>query len=352
MKITFVRRRWSPTGGAENYLQRLAARLGKNGHEVDLVCEEWREAPDIFQNIHSLPQKGPRATRPREFARTANRFLSNHPTDCVFSLERGIACDIYRAGDGVHRQWLAQRARFKPLLGHLQNFLNPKNNILCLLESGTFDPEITSHVIANSEMVKKDILQWFSFPEDRISVIHNGVDFEFFSSGSRDNGRKALGISKDEFILLLVGAGAERKGIKYAQQTASRVKGSRLLIIDKTPPCPMPDVYAAADVFLFPTLYDPFANVTLEAMAAGLPVITTESNGGHEAIQSGKNGFIALAADQVDEMAAYCMAMMDSQLRMKIGEEARAAARLFSLEKNVSETLDLCGRVLEKSKAS
>jgi UDP-glucose:(heptosyl)LPS alpha-1,3-glucosyltransferase len=103
----------------------------------------------------------------------------------------------------------------------------------------------------------------------------------------------------------------------------------------------MPDVYAASDLFLLPTLYDPFANVTLEAMAAGLPVITTLANGAHEILTSGQNGFVVPSAQDIDELAAYALSLQDPERRRLIGEAGRAAASRHGLEAHADATLRL-----------
>lgn len=294
--------------------------------------------------ITSLPIQATRSEQPRIFAQKVNRFLENHSTDCVFSLERGIRADIYRAGDGVHRSWIAQRARFHPIRGRLSQWFNVKHRVISELECFTFCAENTQQIIANSDMVKKNILHDFDYPEENIAVIPNGVDFEYFSSGDRAKGRAALGIQENEFVLLLVGKGVERKGHAYARKVAEHAR-ARLIIIDRPPNCPMPCVYSAADVFLFPTLYDPFANVTLEAMAAGLPVITTADNGAKMLIQNTINGFVVTHAACVDTMSQYVEALKsDVALRKKIGLAARATAHTCSMESHVEKTLQLCDK--------
>src|SRR5476649_411631 len=117
--------------------------------------------------------------------------------------------------------------------------------------------------------------------------------------GDRALGRRGLGLTADDYVVLLVGAGAERKGHAIAREAMRLIKKkySKLVIIDSPPPVAMPHVYAAADVFLLPTLYDPFANVTLEALAAGLPVITSAQNGASEIMTHETNGFILPRAD-------------------------------------------------------
>jgi UDP-glucose:(heptosyl)LPS alpha-1,3-glucosyltransferase len=341
-QITFVRRNWSPTGGAENYLLRLVSGLSRNEWSSTLLCESWNGEATPFTDVIRMKTSGPRWNRPAQFADAVNRHLSNHPTDCAFSMERGIKAHLYRAGDGVHREWLYQRSRGRPLRAWLRNHLNPKNRCLLDLERVTFHPENTGRVIANSEMVRDDILRHFDYPQERISLIPNGVDYATFSGGDRFTGRQAMGWGHHQLVCLLVGAGAERKGHRFAVEAVARA-GSRfeLAIIDQPPPCSMPDLYAAADIFLLPTLYDPFANVTLEAMAAGLPVITTRQNGAQMVIDSGKNGFLIHQLENISELSAYLMALSDAELRKNVGDAARKTAQKMSAEAHQKQTLEI-----------
>lgn len=344
MRIAFVRRNWSATGGAEHYLNRLAARLRDRGHICVLLCENWTSGEESpFIEVERFPVQGPSWRRPRAFADAVNVRLGargESPFDLVFALERGIRAHVYRAGDGVHREWLARRALHAPLMGRWRNWSNPKNHVLLALERATFHPHNTRRVIANSEMVRRDIERHFSFPRERVEVIPNGVDATCFGGGNRTVGRAAMGWEDDEIVCLLVGAGAERKGHLAAVEACRRAGAEiRLAIVDEPPPCSMPDLYAGADIFLLPTLYDPFANVTLEAMAAGLPVITTTANGGSEAIRHGVDGFIVEDAGNIAEMASCLRRLKDPGLRQSMGAAARQRIAAYSWERNVEQTL-------------
>jgi UDP-glucose:(heptosyl)LPS alpha-1,3-glucosyltransferase len=104
----------------------------------------------------------------------------------------------------------------------------------------------------------------------------------------------------------------------------------------------MPDIYAAADVFLLPTLYDPFSNATLEALATGLPVITTVHNGVSEVITDGENGFILPAADAVPQMSELLKRLADPAVRAALRTPAQELASRFTIEQNVDATLKVC----------
>jgi hypothetical protein len=181
MDVTFLRRNWSATGGAENYLRRLAGALQQRGHRTRLLCESWDPGDtQPFDEVAALPGSTRRTSAPRRFADQANLRLMEGNHGLVFSMERGIKADVYRAGDGIHAAWLHRRAQASPVRGRLRTWFNRKNRVVCDLERVTFHPANTRAVIANSEMVKREIQAFFyGFPPDRIHVLRNGVDAAF-----------------------------------------------------------------------------------------------------------------------------------------------------------------------------
>jgi UDP-glucose:(heptosyl)LPS alpha-1,3-glucosyltransferase len=335
-RIAFLRRRFSPTGGAERYLLRLASGLAKQGHQITLYCEDWSPRENPFQKVTKVE-----SSDPVSYAAKIATVPLRDRHDIIFSLERVPHCDIYRAGDGVHADWLAYRQAFHPVAGRLRTMLRAKNRDLCRLEAQVFAPGGVKRVICNSRFVADQIKNRFAFPEERIDIVPNGVPYQEFSTGDRALGRHKLGFAADDYVVLLVGAGAERKGHAIARDAVRRLrnKHAKLLIVDSPPPVAMKHLYAAADVFLLPTLYDPFANVTLEALAAGLPVITSAQNGASEIIENEKNGFILPRADDDKLIVHLLNYLADPEHRAPFYEPAHKLAQQHDLPRNISATL-------------
>jgi UDP-glucose:(heptosyl)LPS alpha-1,3-glucosyltransferase len=370
MKLALIRREFTAVGGAELYLQRLIVALAERGHETHLFTEAWAQAPASMV-VHPLCSGGSRATRPLRFADATRAEVAKHKFDCVLSLERTHGQDVYRAGDGVHRGWLERRRQFalwwrKPFIG----FGAFHRNVL-RLETETFDPRNTRRVIVNSEMVKREILNHFAFPAERIHIVRNGVDVARFQRGKRAETRARFGVRDEEFLLLFVGSGWERKGLRFVVQGLAELATSgrcrcagqvgasfprpRLLVVGKgRQPAsvpegvifagPMRDVenaYAAADLFVSLPIYEPAANVVFEALAAGLPVITSAYNGAAEVIQEGITGNVVKEFWRPQVVARTIRGWAERPRRV----EVEAAA--FSLERNVSETLDVIERAAQ-----
>ncbi len=223
MKLALIRRQFSATGGAELYAQRLLRALAGRGHELHLFSESWEAMPEGV-TLHSIDDIFvSRAERPLRFAEALQKELAREKFDCVFSLERTLKQDVYRAGDGVHRVWLERRGQFapwwkKPFVG-----LGAFHKNMLALEAQTFDPQNTRHVIVNSEMVKQQILRHFPFPAERIHLVRNGVDIVRFQNGKRAETRARFGVKDGEFLLLFAGSGWERKGLDFLLRAVAQL---------------------------------------------------------------------------------------------------------------------------------
>lgn len=320
MKLALIRRQFSATGGAELYVQRLLAELVAAGHDVHLFAEKWQGQAEGVE-FHTISAQGGRAERPLRFAEAVQATLQTQQFDCVFSLERTLRQDVYRAGDGLHRVWLERRRQFspwwkKPLVG-----LGAFHRNMLALESQTFDPANTKHIIVNSEMVRGEIARHFpAYPQERVHLVRNGVNVRRYQSADRETARRRFGLQPDDFVLLFVGSGWERKGLPSLLKfmaAHSDDPALKLLVVTRdrmrgqVPPNviltgPMHDVenaYAAADLLTFLPIYEPCSNVVGEALATGIPAITTLYNGASELIDPGVNGHVIADPCDLDALA-------------------------------------------------
>lgn len=350
LEIGLVRRGFSASGGAEAYLRRFAAGAVEAGHSVHLfTTKDWPAEQWTYGALTKLPGSGP-----REFA---DRLEAESGCDVLLSLERVWRCDVFRAGDGVHRAWLERRHAALTPIGKLRAKFNRKHDEILRLEDSLLGQGRARRVIANSEMVKAEIQRFYGYATDRIDVVYNGVPLERFATTAADRARKRkeLGLRENDVALLFVGSGWERKGLRFAIEAmrAAALPQLRLLVAGRgnergLPAAAvqflgvvsnLPELYAAADVFVLPTLYDPFSNASLEALASGLPVITTRANGFSEVIDEGVHGSVLPAPNDMDALVAalrfWALAERREQMRPRILERA---AR-FDISVNVARTL-------------
>jgi len=360
MKIGLVRRGYSATGGAEAYLKRFAEALLQAGHECTLFTSaHWPNEAWPGQRIETLPGRSPVA-----FADALECLRPQVPCDYLFSLERVWSCDAYRAGDGVHRAWLQRRAAVEPFWKRWGRVFNPKHRELLALETRLFSPEGAGAVIANCHMVKEEIIREYGYPAERIHVVYNGLPAFNPSPELRSQTREQLGLTGSDYVLLFAGSGWERKGLQAAIDGIRRVHATAaarplLLVAGRgNPRCyrggdrvrflgpvrQMAACYAAADAFILPTLYDPFSNACLEALAAGLPVITTAANGFSEILQPGIHGEVLLNPVDSTAVARAIEAWSDPSRRAAIRPHLLELASRFTIEANVRNTLAAIGQ--------
>ena len=361
LSIVFVRRGYSSTGGAEAYLKRLARGVMEAGHDLQLVAtHDWPDNEWPFGSITHLRSKSP-----IEFASELEQMRAQLRVDILFSLERVWSCDVYRAGDGVHRAWLERRRKFELPLKRFVRSLNSKHQDLLRLEQSLFSGGNTKRVIAGSQIVKDEIVNLYGYSADKIDIVRNGVPLEKFRFGPelREKSREQLNLKSDQIALLFAGSGWERKGLLFAIEAAALCKDRkiRLLVagrgnarLHKTKRlrfwredpvqflgevADMLRIYAAADIFILPTIYDPFSNACLEALACGLPVITTRSNGFSEIIEDGVHGSIVDHARDLLALRDAIRLWSDPSRRAAVRSTNSQLAAQFDISQNINETL-------------
>lgn len=322
-RLAIVRQKYRPDGGAERFVSRALTALSNQNLELNVITREWQGEKQDDWHIHICnPLKLGRISRERGFAKAARALWQQQQFDIVQSHERIPGCDIYRAGDGVHRRWLLQRSRILPGWRSQMLMYDRYHRYVMNAEREMYQSPELKAVICNAEMVKREIIEDFSVDAKKIHVIYNSIDSSQFvpaDGAKRAALRQKLDIPQDAIVFCFVGSGFERKGLASAIQAiagttaylivvgqdkdekryqqlaqASGYQGQIRFAGMQKETLPF---YQVSDGLLLPTLYDPFPNVILEAMACGLPVITSDSCGGAEFIEQGRNGFFCDALD-------------------------------------------------------
>jgi UDP-glucose:(heptosyl)LPS alpha-1,3-glucosyltransferase len=357
VSIAFVRQRYAQDGGAERFVSRALEALRSRNMSLSLITREWRGG-EGFDVISCNPFYLGRLWRDWSFARAVCRELRKRSFDLVQSHERIACCNIYRAGDGVHREWLRQLARVRGPLGRLGTVLNPYHHYVKSAEKRMFTNPRLKAVICNSKMVRDEIKRYFGLPDEKLHVIYSGVDTEAFHprlKRHRVEIRARYGIPQDAALFLFVGSGFERKGLAVLLQALAMIPpGAWLLVVGRDKrlaryerlartlgidghtrflgsQLDVKPYYGAADALVLPTLYDPFPNVALEAMASGLPVITSLTCGAAELITPGVNGYVCDATD-AGALAERMAALVSCDDRERWRQAARATVEPFTLE--------------------
>jgi UDP-glucose:(heptosyl)LPS alpha-1,3-glucosyltransferase len=358
MRIAVVRQRYNPYGGAERFVARALAALAKQGAEMTVVAREWREGADL-RTLQVDPFYVGRLWRDRSFARAVCARLETERFDIVQSHERLPCCDVYRAGDGVHRQWLENRGRAAGALARLADRLSPYHRYVLDAEARLFASPRLKAVICNSRMVREEIRKWFDVPEEKLHVVYNGVDLDAFvpelREAHRARVRAELGVPETAKVFLHVGSGFARKGVGTAIAALSKLadRSARLFVVgaDRSAGAMraaaaragvaervhfaggQEDVkpwYGAADCFVLATLYDPFPNAALEALASGLPAIVSGQCGAAELVKEGVTGRVVDALD--GDALARAMDDIAGRASDDMREDARASVTHLGLD--------------------
>ncbi|MCL4475066.1 MAG: glycosyltransferase family 4 protein [Nitrospirae bacterium] len=369
VRLAFIKKKFSIHGGAERYLQTLIGHLKKAGHEIHIFANQWIEEKGvIFHKVDVLPRSSFLSVV--TFNRNAKKAIGKASGfDRVISFERTTCQDIYRAGEGCHAEWLEIRSKIEPAYKKMSFRINPLHLALIAIEKRLFSE--TGLIIANSKMVRHHIKKHYAVPEERIEVVYNGVDPVRFTPENKGRWRKSvresLSLSEDSKLLLFVGSGFKRKGLKTLLDAVALIKEEdiKAMVIGKDdvseykslaerhdtsgriiflgPQREIEKFYAAADLFTLPTLYDPFSNATLEAMASSLPVITTKNNGAAELIENGQEGFVLQDLFDAQELADTIQLSLGNLKFM--GKRAREKAEQFSIERATREFTETIKKV-------
>lgn len=389
MRLALNYQRVDPSrGGAETYVADLCQRLVHAGHEVDLYAEGWREGalPDAVRKV-PVPVSGQsRTSRLLSFARNSEEALRAADHDCSVGLINTWHHDVIIPQGGVHAGSLEANARRFPAgwrrsLYKAAKRLNPKFWAYRAIEARQYDPERGAKVVAVSRMVKNHLTKYHHVPPGRVHVIPNAIDADRLvvaqPEAVRCRFRNAQGIAPGDLVGLFVGHNFWLKGLKpLLDALAARVRQEpdarpiKLVVCGGGNLAPfrrmaralgvnhlvtwlgfyddIRDCYWSCDFFVSPTYYDPCSLVVFEALACGLPVITTACNGAGEVMTDGREGYVTTAPDAVGELVAALGHMADDAQRRRMSEHATTLGREQSMDRHVARLV----KVFEEVAAS
>ncbi|MGD9338925.1 MAG: glycosyltransferase family 4 protein, partial [Syntrophobacterales bacterium] len=340
--------------------------LTKFGHKVTLIA---RERDSSIENVSFVPiryRARGSILKTYFFFTKVRKMLMRAGFDVVYGLSRVYPTDVFRVSDPLHAAWIERRYHGK-LPHHLVNLSLRHQLILALERKVITDSQV--QIVCNSRLVATEIEKFYELPQSssRLRVIYNGVDQQQFNPAVRKAGkhlREQLNL-QNKTVLLFVGADVRRKGFETLVKAMSSFRQKELYLLavgltrkDVSFSLPAtvqeritflgrvsdPETYyGAADLLVLPTRYDPFANVCLEALACGTPVVTTTSNGASEIIESGQTGFIMedpQSDEELMEKLAEYLSLTESG-RGLMGEQAAHRAAQYTWERHGKALLEV-----------
>jgi UDP-glucose:(heptosyl)LPS alpha-1,3-glucosyltransferase len=342
MKLAVVTKRLSTHGGTERFGHGFIGWALAQGHAVDVWCGAVDD-PVAGAKIVPLKLSG-RGRMWRQVGRY--RAAQQVPIDCydgVLNLLRAPIDGVYRAGGGCHRSWVAQ------------NGWSLADSLAVYCDKATVNR--ARLVVANSEMARRELVEWYGVDPNRLRLVRNGVDLARF----RPDPGAVLPCSGDSIVFL--GSGFHRKGLSWVLKMLAATAKLNLVVmgVDRRTPAYQREAarlglsarvhfmgsvqhperfLPAAKAMVLPTRYDPFANAVLEAMACGVPVITSRANGAHEVLSA---PWMAL------ERAAGMDAWVGVLKRVLAEPQLRGAARAAAEAHPVSAAYSAVFSVLEEA---
>ncbi len=372
MHVVLVKQSAKQAGGLEKAALRIANAFLARGDRVTLLSTGQVTAPQGVE-VHALQGSSFfRAQRLERFDAFVSSWLQNLQADVVLGLDRCRRQTHLRAGNGVHAVYLERLHALEGRLKQFARWISPLHRKLLAVEREAFEYPGLRKVIANSAMVGREILERFSLRNAKLEVIHNGVEWsewsEHFASWpqARLNMCRELGLDPAAFHFLFVGHGYARKGLRQLLQGLALLKRSdvHLSVIGQDKHIEQyakearklglarqvhffgarSDVlrfYQMSDALVVPSLYDPFANVTVEALSFGMSVVSSKYNGGIEVLSPATGVVIDELLDPESVAEALRAAILRPKTELR-ARQVRASVEHLDFPKQLAKVLQVC----------
>jgi len=292
----------------------------------------------------------------------AKKLKKDFDIDIVHSQgAESLFCDVVTM-HSCHKVWIKYYGSWN-LNNKIRSVFNPTNITVLNIEKKVI--KNCKKIIAVSKGVKREILENYNVPAEKIEVIPTGVNLDEFKQDAkkREKIRMKYRINEDEIVLMFSGHEFRRKGLEFVIRALPLVKEDvKLLVVGRDNPTyykrlvsklgvldkvrfagfvsDISEYYSASDIFVFPTAYEAFSLATLEAVASGLPILATKVNGTEELIKEGYNGFF-IRRDPNDIAEKINILIEDEQSRKIISRNARKTAENYSWDKIAKKTLEV-----------
>lgn len=387
MKIALCHQNILPArGGAEMYVADLARRLVAQRHDVHLFTTRWdATALPSSSVIHQMARpRGPRFLRPWRFSEAVMAALRNDPPDVSIGFDKVLGTDIYYPLGGLHaataeHNLLKHKEGLTRSIAKMIQSLDTAHNSFAKLERQLMSGPNRPVFVANSDLVRQHVLRYYGIGPQNIPVVHNAIDPNRFDETDRASiriqMRNAWSFGTQDVVAALVAMNYRLKGLEPLLHALARipaniplkllVAGSRVIkpwqrLADKLGirervrfigrSADVRQVFFAADLLVHPTFYDPCSLVVLEALACGLPVITSAHNGAGERMAPPREGYVVADPNDHQDLADSLIRLTDADQRVKCGQAARLAARRWTMDDHVQAIELVCRQVAERKR--
>jgi UDP-glucose:(heptosyl)LPS alpha-1,3-glucosyltransferase len=371
-------------GGCEHYISDLARRLARDGHSVHLFASRW-DAGALPSSIvyHAIPAStGPRLLRPWRFAEACKQELKSHPVDVSMGFDKTWGQDILYPQGGLHSASRAHNLLKHPpgatrIAARMLRTFDPASYSFTRLERRQYLTSPPTMILAISRMVRGHFHEYLGIPESAVRVLHCAIDPDRFSADDRparrELERRGWGVSPDETVGLFVAMNYRLKGLAPLLRSLMHVKSDRpfRIAIVGSPKfaryealarslgvhdcvkflgfrADPRDAYFASDFLVHPTFYDPCSLVALEALACGLPVLTSRYNGASELLEPPQAGIVVQDPHNAPELGGAIANMLDPTRLSERKMAALEAGRSWTFEDHYRQLLAIFEEVVAR----
>jgi UDP-glucose:(heptosyl)LPS alpha-1,3-glucosyltransferase len=371
-KIAVVIPKYGLVGGAEQFASELTGRIARNSkYDIHVFANKWNILSDRI-TFHKVPIVSfPKFLTTVSFAYFAKKKIEQIGFDLIHSHDRVFKADIFTMHGIPHRIWVEEVRRKR----HMSLF----DKATQCVEKSLIDSECKKF-ISLSAIAKDTFLRQYHVKNSKLRIIHPGVDLDIFAKLDRTECRKEIRgkfmVPMQDYLILFVSMNFEIKGLDFLLKALTKIKtqGSnsnfKLLIVGKgnknkyqklaeqlgiaenimfagvVDKASLYKIYLASDIFSILSKFDTFGMVVLEAMAASVPVIVSNSVGAKDLVTQGENGFIVQDIANAETIAGYLTCMMDNKVMGKMGNEALKTAQEYSWDKVTGRMLNIYEEVL------
>ncbi len=350
-RIAVVVPKYGLVGGAERFASEVTERLARNGDfEIHVFANQWVARSNLI-TFHKVPiVRFPRFLRPLSFAWFAQRMINRDDFDLVHAHDRIFRADVFSVHCVPHAGWVRDVRKKRTSLF---------DRAMIALERRMMAAGRSSWFLPVSSIAMEAFRREYRPLPGRWQTVHPGVDVARFSTPDRDACRAEIrgryGIGASDLLVLFIGMNFEVKGLDtiiaaVAQARTARPEACiRLLVVGRgdekkyqkiarshgigdavtfagTRAEGIERYYRAADLFAMLSTFDTFGMVLLEAMAAGLPVITGPNVGAKDLVEEGMNGFVLPDGRDANAAADRIARLLDAGLRQAMGTAAMRTA--------------------------
>jgi UDP-glucose:(heptosyl)LPS alpha-1,3-glucosyltransferase len=374
-------------GGAETYIGDLSRRLARDGHAVHLYASRWdANALPPATHFHRVEASGPRFLRPWRFAAACEEALSRNQHDVSIGFDKTWGQDVLYPQGGLHAASAAHNLlKFPGALSRaaaaVGKWLDPAAWSFARLERKQYLGPNRPTIVVNSVMVREHFERFYGIPPESVRVVRSAIDPLRFAADDRlrrrHDERGRWMVFPEETVGLFVAMNYRLKGLSPLLNAVARVprdkpfrlvvvghpkfrryqeQAERLGIADRVRflghrDDPR-DCYFAADFLVHPTFYDPCSLVALEALACGLPVITTRYNGASELLSPPNDGIVVQDPHDSEELGAAMYRFTERSYRADASRAARETGNRWTFEHHYQALLDVFADIRKTKRAA